>query len=295
MHISKSSSAAQTAEAAFRKYAPFASLSIVAGCAMHQPPSVPRPVETVPFAEKVLPLKNNWQGVTLSSRPLEDAYRIPETPSGCIRGMSRVRSFCIDRYEAHLVHTRDGVEVLYPFNRPVNGAEVTARSAPGVFPQGHINQVDSEAACARAGKRLCAKEEWQAACMGMGHTTYPYGPDQVPGHCNSQRIHPPSELFGLNYQNHLNDPELNLFPGGLARTGSHPRCMSDYGVFDMVGNFHEWVSDTTYVRGQERGTFMGGFYSNDHENGYGCNYTTTAHGPGHFDYSTGFRCCANPM
>jgi hypothetical protein len=263
-----------------------------AGCAMHQPPSVPR-LDTVPLSEKIMP-SSNEATTTVRSRPLSAIYQIPETPTGCIRGMARVSGFCVDRYEASLVQAREGVETPYPFNRPVLGASAVAKSESGVFPQGHINQVDSEASCSRAGKRLCTQAEWQAACMGVGQTTYPYGSDQVHGNCNSQRIHPPSELFGVNYQNHLNDPELNLFPGGLARTGSHPRCMSDYGVFDMVGNLHEWVSDRIFVRGQLRGIFMGGFYSNDHENGYGCNYTTTAHDPHHYDYSTGFRCCANP-
>jgi formylglycine-generating enzyme required for sulfatase activity len=207
--------------------------------------------------------------------------------------MSRVQSFCIDRYEAHLVQEKDGRQ--YPFNRPVLGAPATARSAPGLFPQGHINQIEAEDACRRARKRLCTKAEWQAACMGLGQTTYPYGNEKIRGACNSERIHPPSELFGLSYQSHLNDPELNLFPGGLAKSGAHPRCMSDYGVFDMVGNLHEWVSDIIFVKGQQRGIFLGGFYSNDHENGYGCNYMTAAHFPQHFDYSTGFRCCADPM
>lgn len=30
-----------------------------------------------------------------------------------------------------------------------------------------------------------------------------------------------------------------------------------------------------------------------HSNGHGCNYVTTAHEPEYWDYSTGFRCCAD--
>ena len=41
------------------------------------------------------------------------------------------------------------------------------------------------------------------------------------------------------------------------------------------------------------GTFRGGFYVDTTINGPGCLYATTAHNTLHWDYSTGFRCCAN--
>ncbi len=39
--------------------------------------------------------------------------------------------------------------------------------------------------------------------------------------------------------------------------------------------------------------FRGGFYADTKINGEGCLYRTTAHGFTHWDYSTGFRCCAD--
>ena len=59
-----------------------------------------------------------------------------------------------------------------------------------------------------------------------------------------------------------------------------------YGVFDMVGNLHEWVDDPD-------GTFQGGYYLDTHINGDGCYYRTTFHAMSYYDYSTGFRCCAD--
>ena len=53
----------------------------------------------------------------------------------------------------------------------------------------------------------------------------------------------------------------------------------------MMGNLHEWVADAS-------GTFRGGFYADTSRNGPGCLYRTTAHNRQHWDYSTGFRCCA---
>ena len=40
------------------------------------------------------------------------------------------------------------------------------------------------------------------------------------------------------------------------------------------------------------GTIRGGFFVDTVLNGPGCTYATTAHDRTHWDYSTGFRCCA---
>jgi hypothetical protein len=56
----------------------------------------------------------------------------------------------------------------------------------------------------------------------------------------------------------------------------------------MVGNLHEWVDD-------EKGTFYGGYYQDVTLNGQGCGYVTTAHEARYHDYSTGFRCCQDPL
>jgi hypothetical protein len=52
----------------------------------------------------------------------------------------------------------------------------------------------------------------------------------------------------------------------------------------MVGNVHEWLDD---------GAFHGGYYLDTKINREGCDYATTAHSAIYYDYSTGFRCCAD--
>ena len=94
------------------------------------------------------------------------------------------------------------------------------------------------------------------------------------------------DFFKLTYDN-FNDPKLNQMPHGLALTGSYPKCVSPDGVYDMVGNLHEWVMSA-------RPTFRGGYFQDTHINGDGCAYHTTAHAAAYHDYSTGFRCCADP-
>lgn len=86
----------------------------------------------------------------------------------------------------------------------------------------------------------------------------------------------------------LNDPRLGQVEGAIAPAGTHEQCVNDFGVFDMVGNVHEWVATDLSL---EHGTFAGGYFLDTSINGEGCNYATRAHAHDYHDYSTGFRCC----
>jgi hypothetical protein len=220
--------------------------------------------------------------------------------SGCPRNMAQIttdtHAFCIDRYEASLVEVlpTGGTAPHSPFE-PVGTKKVRAISSKGVTPQGYISALEAKAACELSGKRLCAVEEWTRACMGKNPTKYPYGDDEQPGRCNGDgtRGHPVVELFATAIQGGadpfkdfamMNDPRINQLPGTLSRTGAKERCKSTWGVYDMVGNLHEWTANPN-------GEFRGGYYMDTHKNGDGCNYRTTAHVTSYRDYSTGFRCC----
>jgi formylglycine-generating enzyme required for sulfatase activity len=156
--------------------------------------------------------------------------------------------------------------------------------------------------------------EWQRACEGPRLTTYPYGDTRQPGRCNTDKAHLLTLRFGADARHwryeDFNDPELDQEPGFLARAGAFDGCVGEYRVYDLVGNVHEWVSDTVDrelvarlgIDGTLRsyqpwqlgnGVFMGGFFSTREENGAGCGFVTVAHEPGYHDYSTGFRCCAD--
>jgi hypothetical protein len=213
---------------------------------------------------------------------------------GCPAGMARVEAaapFCVDRYEAILAEVAaDGS--LLPFSPYLNpgSTPVRALSIASAVPQGYITGVQAEAACLEAGKRLCTDTEWLRACQGLPATTYPYGDAREDGVCNDARaMHPAIEYFGTSEDwiwSMLGHRCINQLPGSLALTGDHPGCATAEGVFDMMGNLHEWTADPA-------GTFRGGFYVDTVRNGEGCLYRTTAHDRSHWDYSTGFRCCAD--
>jgi formylglycine-generating enzyme required for sulfatase activity len=164
---------------------------------------------------------------------------------------------------------------------------------PGVVPQGYISGKQAAAACAASGKRLCSAEEWDRACRGPKHTQFPYGDTRRAGVCNDdiRAVHPVAqvaEIVGMTpdemWRDGMNHPMINQLADALLKTGERAECKNAYGVFDMVGNLHEWIDDPD-------GTFRGGFYMDTTKNGDGCDYATVAHSFKYHDYSTGFRCC----
>lgn len=141
-----------------------------------------------------------------------------------------------------------------------------------------------------ANKRLCSRSEWELACRGPEDEVYPYGGDRQPGVCNDSRsLHPAVEFFGTSESwiwSELGHPCINQLADSLYFAGENEGCVTLGGVFDMMGNLHEWLDDSS-------GILKGGFYMDTYLNGNGCLYTTTAHNRSYWDYSTGFRCCAD--
>jgi formylglycine-generating enzyme len=213
-------------------------------------------------------------------------------PGPCPDGMALVgRTFCIDRWEASLVEVDgDGERAFSPYETP-QGHAVRAVSREGVVPQGYVSRDQAGRACAASGKRLCEEGEWMTACQGDEPHAFPYGDTREKGACNDSGTSPLRVVYrdspDAYFAGPMNDPRLNQLPNTVAKTGAFLRCSNGLGVFDMVGNLHEWVAS-------QRPTFRGGYYLDTHRNGDGCAYRTTAHASEYHDYSTGFRCCADP-
>jgi hypothetical protein len=99
-----------------------------------------------------------------------------------------------------------------------------AASLRGVLPSTYVSAYQAWAACGFSGKRLPTNAEWTAAAAG---TTADPASD-----CNTGA--------GI------------VSAGSPVKTGSRPRCVSNVGAFDMVGNVSEWTMDgytTTRYRG----------------------------------------------
>jgi len=214
----------------------------------------------------------------------------------CPDGMASIAGrYCIDKYEASTVELlkKRKTRSHSPYEA-VEGVEVKAVSRAGKVPQAHISRDQAEAACDASGKRLCSDDEWLTACRGKKPTRYPYGQEHKEGYCNDKGVSSFNHYYGAGHDEepaqaaytwaNMNDGRLNQLKGTLAPTGKFGKCKNSYGVYDMVGNLHEW----TAAKG---GTFRGGYYLDTVLNGEGCDYKTTAHVASYHDYSTGFRCC----
>lgn len=124
----------------------------------------------------------------------------------------------------------------------------------GVVPQSNISYNESQKACKTQGKRLCSVEEWQWACSGVEGYIYPYGHRLEKLYCNRDGI-------------------KNIEP-----SGSRHKCYGKFGVYDMVGNIFEWVTDS-----EGKPMLMGGPYSKCQTVSPGMN--------GAAKPQIGFRCC----
>jgi len=270
---------------------------LAGGLALARPrASSAHPAPSLPRSRPLPPVGVEWERSGLLG--------VLACPAGMAWVNSPSASFCVDRYEASLLRMGPGGETQHwPGNRIVDGLEgdMMAVSRPGIKPQGYISGRQASVACASAGKRLCSLQEWTLACRGPHDTRYPYGKQRRAGACNDRfrgtADHPVLRLFqaqaapgadprSMWLPSWMNDPRLLELPHTVAPSGASNDCTNEYGVFDMVGNLHEWVADPD-------GVFAGGYFMDTLQNGEGCEYRTRAHGFDYHDYSTGFRCCVD--
>jgi hypothetical protein len=237
---------------------------------------------------------SGWCPTDASARP--NAGLAEETyDARCPSGMIPITTFCIDKYEAELV-VKDGSGVesswspYYPPPAAGSGLSYRAVSIGNAVPQGYISGAEAKVACTASGKRMCTNDEWLRACQGPSGFTFPYGDTRETGVCNDHRdVHPAIQCFGTDASwiwSEIQWPGINQQAATVDRTGTRTGCVTAEGAFDMMGNLHEWVEDPVV-------NFRGGYYVDTIENGPGCLYQTTAHNFLHWDYSTGFRCCAD--
>jgi formylglycine-generating enzyme required for sulfatase activity len=143
-----------------------------------------------------------------------------------------------------------------------------------VLPANYASFTDAEKTCGELGKRVCRESEWNFACEGEEMRPYPYGFTRDADACNADR----KNILGTNGK--LRDLR--------APPGSHPRCASTFGVFDLAGNLEEFVAmdGTNPVRPAMKGSYW--------QPGRNfCRAAQTAHDRFYNGTETGFRCCAD--
>jgi sulfatase modifying factor 1 len=186
----------------------------------------------------------------------------------CIGATTAMR-FCIDQYE-------------YP-------------NVKGELPRVLVSWLEADKLCKTQGKRLCNDNEWTLACEGPDRLPFGYGWNRDETVCNIKRKIP---LPNRQLFSQPDSPEAQaelLRVDGRHPIGSHPQCVSPYGVYDMTANVDEWCRDVTtkgasMTREPFVSVFKGGHMMGNIRNR--CRPATTAHGPEFYDFVQGFRCCA---
>ena len=172
-------------------------------------------------------------------------------PAKC-KGQKQQRRFCIDREEYVASSSEESEPPL-----PVVGKKWG----------------EAKALCEARGARLCKESEWEFACEGPEASPYPYGWKREAGTCNHDR----TDLGGA--EDKLKDHR--------APPSAFPKCMSPFGVHDMVGNVDEWV-EREGMSAPNRSALRGGWWLPGRNR---CRAATLGHDESYSGKQVGFRCC----
>jgi hypothetical protein len=197
-----------------------------------------------------------------------------DAPSNCT-GRRLHKRYCIDEYE-------------YPNKK-------------GERPRVMFNFLRAQHLCAAEGKRVCTETEWTMACEGPEYKPYPYGYVRDPKACHGDREYVEPRVVGHDKKGRaffafaskdraVAEPELERLWQGV-ESGSQPKCVSDYGVWDMPGNADELAaSETPEPTSKYDNVTTGGPWLNGVRNQ--CRPKIYTHNEGFAYYYLSTRCCA---
>jgi formylglycine-generating enzyme len=159
----------------------------------------------------------------------------------------------------------------------------------GEKPQVMVSFAEATSSCESEHKRLCTAREWTLACEGPDRMPYPHGRSRDRGACNIDLPHRFPDVEALNDPIRVNR-ELERLDQRMP-SGSMPGCVSQFGVFDMVGNVDEWVVPDGAEEAAGLGAqtaLKGGYFGPVRAR---CRPATPTHSRTFKFYQVGFRCC----
>jgi hypothetical protein len=191
-------------------------------------------------------------------------------------------AYCVDTYEASrpdATATSQGTDTSMALSRP----DVLPWM---VNPMTDAHFAEFQAACAAAGKHLCTKDEWHAACSGPNGDPYVYGTtfDREVCNCVDTFCDDYCEENGVASCSTASNCGYTYNCFHEVPTAEFSACTNEYGTFDINGNVWEIVPSDSDPRGYEvRG---GAFNCAAASQRVSCSFNASW-----FDLYAGFRCC----
>lgn len=147
---------------------------------------------------------------------------------------------------------------------------------------------EAESWCNARGKRLCTEYEFETACEGpeMRPFVYGYASDSVT--CNTGKPWQQFNAWLLVAGGEAAQRETDRLWQGEP-SGMRSSCVSQEGVYDLVGNAEEWVRSSRKRKWPY--ALVSGHWAKPWS---ACRDTNDAHEPWFRFYEVGFRCCADP-
>lgn len=181
-------------------------------------------------------------------------------PTKCLSEKKVHMSFCIDRYEAS--------------------------GKKGDVPPVMVSWDDGKRKCEAQGKKLCIDDQWTFACEGNEMLPYPYGYVRDSSACNIDHQQRP----GFDASKAVMDEKTVAWLDQRVPSGSMPKCVSPFGVYDMTGNVDEATINSSgrpYKNALKGGHWIKGARA-------ACRPATTAHNEYFANYESSYRCCKGP-
>lgn len=154
---------------------------------------------------------------------------------------------------------------------------------PSVF----ISFYDAEKMCKSVGKRICTSAEFTLACEGPNQLPTGYGWKIDGNVCNVDKT------WRDWTKVRLRTPEGFEKIDQSETIGSHPECVSHYGIHDLTGNVDEWTRLDPIDKAMSKypSQLKGGYYVKG-AHPY-CRAHTDSHNPEFTFYQIGTRCCTD--
>jgi formylglycine-generating enzyme required for sulfatase activity len=255
-----------------------ASSELEAGAAQNTPLAAALPSEGQMLIDSSRP-DSSAESSCLPDMVLVDGNFCPKPEQNCSDWMEDPVKFSYARcaaYEQPSFCKSDRIHMRFCIDR-------LEQSEPSGIPIGDVSWNEATSSCKAQGKRLCQEQEWLFACEGEQMLPYPYGYVRNPELCN----------FEIKDGLVTNDGDL---ADHRQIVTSNPKCVSPFGVQNMVGNIDEWVVlDKPHYSQKNGGRKMmsglkGGWWGPLRNR---CRPTTVDHDEYFHELQTGFRCCAD--